>query len=679
MGSFGPRLAVFHEGEANMKRRTASSLLLAVTLTATAAHGQNRGADIDRDGAIDLADLAAFERLLAQQHHRADLNRDGAIDLFDTLEFVRQMEDPGAGVDTTTPKLYLGVAKHWEDTAADGSNPWTNGHNFGPTELNYRWLDQSTLKIRSAKGYKMGTGGQLARADVTAGTSYVLRYGAGTSLTGQDALNAWAAAAITAINDSFADDPLKTTGGRLIQLDNESLMFSGWDWGRFMQGKLYDPPTQYSTISHIGDHTLEFMDWGEAFMDKLRESTAFPNDDFAWYNMPVARDLRRDVIKDPSDTDYEKHHPWTGDAYDVDELPESGNNDIEIIGTFPWWSVDEDLRPLLENADYIDGRLYANSMEDISGGPTKQEQQNAYFNGQMSRHLAIAADLVHTPPYMARVWFHDDRAASTLVSLGYLERFFTEAEDTNVLHTAVDGGRANWECACEIAGKTYGWLWNDLVVQAAYDATYITQQPVSVVTLVSATPDSGVVGTTVSSVSLRGSEFTTNSTVTVSGNGVTVSGQPVLVSSNELEVNLAIASGATLGAYDITVTQGNDSWTVEDAFHVYGSGPSDKAPAPHGFYDSRNALQNCVGPRVMSQGESIDITIAGDHFQDGCTVAISKLNGTGVTLGSVDFVDSRRVVVPVSLTPNATLGDWTIRVTNPDGQFAADWTLTITN
>jgi Bacterial Ig-like domain (group 3)/Bacterial Ig domain len=86
-----------------------------------------------------------------------------------------------------------------------------------------------------------------------------------------------------------------------------------------------------------------------------------------------------------------------------------------------------------------------------------------------------------------------------------------------------------------------------------------------VATLTSVTPNSSTVaqrGTTVP-VTLAGTNFTTGSTVAVSGAGITVSGVTV-VSSTQITANFAISSGTTnTGAHNVTVT--NASGTASNS------------------------------------------------------------------------------------------------------------------
>ncbi len=574
---------------------------------------------------------------------------------------------PGSGGDSGSgPKLYLGIAGHWVDTEANPNVAWSEVYDFGPTAMNYRWLTQGEVRIRAARLYgDPERGRQYAWANVNPRTStYELMY---DRRSGRDALNAWVADAKSAFEIVMDDDPLKDTGGRMIQLDNETLHFLGWYWGRFMQAQGDGPIAQYTNIEDIHAHSAAFIPWGVAFMSELQ--AAYPNDKFAWYNLPVARDSRNVVLhEDPTHRDHNKHHPWTGDAYDRFEFPSAP------VGTFPWWYVDEGLRPLLDQADYVDGRLYA--------GRLNAEQRRPYWNGQMERGLAIAADLAEPKPYMTKIWLGNVYSPTTLQDPAFIRDFFAEAAANFVEHVSADEGRTPFECACELAGQAPDVLWNDLIVRAAYEAGYGGAPVTDQLRLVSTTPDSGKPHRTIE-VRLHGSGFGDGMDVSVSGAGVSVS-RVTALSETDIRATLDISPSASIGPRDITVTQGSESWTLPGAFEVFSL--SKGAPAPRGFMNSGNerrpaSVSSCVGPSRLEQGaRNITVRLAGRHFQNGCTVTAipPKGGGSGVTLGdTTTLLDSNRIEFPVSVSGTAMKGDWTIRVTNPDSQSAQDWKLMI--
>jgi len=82
----------------------------------------------------------------------------------------------------------------------------------------------------------------------------------------------------------------------------------------------------------------------------------------------------------------------------------------------------------------------------------------------------------------------------------------------------------------------------------------------------SVTPDDGLLGSTFD-VSIKGSNFTGTPTVSF-GTGIDVN-SVTLISTNEIQANISISSGAVLGDRDVSVTIGSVTGVGEDLFYVY--------------------------------------------------------------------------------------------------------------
>ena len=82
----------------------------------------------------------------------------------------------------------------------------------------------------------------------------------------------------------------------------------------------------------------------------------------------------------------------------------------------------------------------------------------------------------------------------------------------------------------------------------------------------SVTPNYGLIGQTLT-VSIKGSGFTGTPTVSF-GSGITIN-SVTLISSNEIQANISISSGAVLGWRDVSVTIGSLTGVGEDLFDVY--------------------------------------------------------------------------------------------------------------
>ncbi len=644
-----------------MNRRTASALAPALMLTLAPSVFAQRSADLDRNGALEITDVLEFQELLKAQDRRVDFNRDGSFDVYDYLEF-QQLFMEGEP-DSTTPVLYLGVGGHWSETSSAPTTAWSVGHDFGPTNMSYRWLSQTVLNIRAARHYSTGPSGSaitFAWADVTDSdpANWTLRKRAGgVDLFDDDAFNSWVAQALHNIDtDAFAVDPMSS--GRKIQLDNETLHFLGSYWGRMMQAQpSTEVPLAHATTTLFDEHSTKFIPYGIGFMQALQAE--YPNDEFTWYNLPASRNNSFD-----STGVY-----WDDGYYGLPTMSEP------VKPTDPWGPVDIEFTTglsvgLLDVCDYIDGRVYIGSGSPVDTSTRWKD----YWDGQISRKKAIADDL--GKPFMARIWLEDGRQFNGLKIAAYVKTFFESCDDEGVTEAAVDLGRSHFECACELEGMTYGNLWNSHVVQAAYDGGYITDPPVFQLAAVSLTPDSGERGQSVA-VTLRGSEFVAGTTFTISGSGVT----PTTFSISDdktMTAILPITNSAALGWRNLTVTDGVDSWTLEDAFEVLAV--DGDAPAPTVFIDSNeSSWVNCVGRSSVEEDSTTTIRLAGRHFQNGCDVTFA---GTGVTVNSVTFIDSRRVDVNITVADLGLVAnpvERLISLENPDSQSADNaWTLTIT-
>ncbi len=642
---------------------------IAVLSQASILMAQSGRADLDRDGRVDLFDYMEFERLFNQNHRRADFNGDGTLDPADYLEFQRAFEFPET--DTVTRKLYLGVGNHWVDTVADGSTAWSEAHDFGPTEMNYRWFTQTVLQIRSGASYADGTNKKFAWVDATSTPTLKIKDGS-TELSGQAAYGHWLTKAKAQIDLNLADDPL--SNGRWFQLDNETLHFSGYYWGRFMQARAHIP--EYSSQSAIETHSTAIIPFGKNFINDLRAHSAFGNlDKFGWYNLPAARNSQT------ATTD----SPWRGDAYLPTFVPHPG------AGTFPWWSVDEDLRDLLEESDFIDGRLYA------GGGQVERDgDEDKWWEGQIERGLEIADDITPTGSttagidYMARVWLQDNKTENALKTASYLETFFTEATLGGVVNASVDLGRHQFECGCQIDATTPGQMWNDLVVQAAKDAAYLPNSASKApahVSIVSVTPSSATQGQTNLELTFRGTEFS-SPTVALAGGGTgwTI-GAATDVTSTSFKVVVSVPQIASTGTYDWVVTDGGDSWTLHDWFEVHQN--STDAPAPSGFIGSDGTERSdCMGNHKIETSGVMStylVTLGGRHFDELCTLDYNAaLLPSGVTIGNDTWIDSGRFQFNVTVTAAATATKGSpvkipLTIENPDMQSSQMWTLVIQN
>jgi hypothetical protein len=122
------------------------------------------------------------------------------------------------------------------------------------------------------------------------------------------------------------------------------------------------------------------------------------------------------------------------------------------------------------------------------------------------------------------------------------------------------------------------------------------------------------------------------------------------VDSSHVTANITIASGATLSARDVTVTNPDtQSATCTGCFTVI-------LPAP---------TVTSTSPNSGHRGTTIDVSVIGTNFVSG---AVASFSGTGITVNSTTFVDSSHVTANITITSGATLGARDVTVTNPDTQ-----------
>lgn len=170
-------------------------------------------------------------------------------------------------------------------------------------------------------------------------------------------------------------------------------------------------------------------------------------------------------------------------------------------------------------------------------------------------------------------------------------------------------------------------------------------------TLTSVTPNSGVQGTAVP-VTLVGSNFTTGSTITVSGNGVGV-GNIAFVDSSHLTATFIITPNAGIGARDVTVATAGGSATDTGAFSVLSS-----MPAVTG-----------VSPVNGVRGTAVPVTITGTNF--GGTTGVSAGNGVTVSNIAVNPTGTQ-ITATFTISATAPVSTRDVRVTTPVGTSATN-------
>ena len=203
-------------------------------------------------------------------------------------------------------------------------------------------------------------------------------------------------------------------------------------------------------------------------------------------------------------------------------------------------------------------------------------------------------------------------------------------------------------------------------------------------------PNQGTLGAAVA-VTISGSGFTTGSTLSLSGTGITVS-NVALVSAAQLTATLTIASAATPGSRDVTVTNPNGaSGTLPGGFTVTGAGSVALTLAYNGKLRDRVGQDNTA----LSPDGALDGTLTATlNAPGGRTVTSLRLDsnapGTWDTtsgtlfwaLGVASSFDSPVLNAPGSMAVNFPVADGGSFVLfasdHPNGEFLPGRTLTLT-
>jgi CSLREA domain-containing protein len=193
---------------------------------------------------------------------------------------------------------------------------------------------------------------------------------------------------------------------------------------------------------------------------------------------------------------------------------------------------------------------------------------------------------------------------------------------------------------------------------ASSPSNAVTPTQAGGVTVTSVSPRLGQ-GAANRQVKINGSGFLTGSTVTFSGTGI-VGKSVVVVSSILITTQVSVASNATLGAADVTIT-------------VPGSGAATCAGC---FVVNPGPTVSSVSPSSVARGQAVPVDIVGTTFNTAVTVTIST---TDVTVGPVTRVDATHVRVTLTAASTAVVGARSLTITNTDaGKVTAANVVTIT-
>jgi hypothetical protein len=229
-----------------------------------------------------------------------------------------------------------------------------------------------------------------------------------------------------------------------------------------------------------------------------------------------------------------------------------------------------------------------------------------------------------------------------------------------------DGDKCNFDFGSPLGGSG-GSEFNQVIngdhywIQREYDnSTHAClQRPAAstpaVVTSVS--PTALGQGASNAKVTIKGSNFLSGASVSVSGTGVTVSSLTI-TSATKIAVHFSVASNATPGARDVSVTNPGASAGTCSGCLTINLGP----------------VVTSTLPSSGARGSTETVKVLGANFVNGATVTFNK----GVTVNSTTFVSAGELDINITITATKA-GARTVTVKNPDhgvGTLANGFTVT---
>ncbi len=166
-------------------------------------------------------------------------------------------------------------------------------------------------------------------------------------------------------------------------------------------------------------------------------------------------------------------------------------------------------------------------------------------------------------------------------------------------------------------------------------------------TLTSVLPSTGVLGTSVA-VTLTGANFTTGTTVAVSGTGVGVSAVSV-VNSTTITATLNISATAGIGGHNITVT--NASGTASNAVVFTVQGPT----------------LTTISPTSGVRGTSVNVTFTGTNLTGATWSSANTTSYPNITVSNFTVVNPTTITATLNIASTTTTGTKNLSVTTPIG------------
>jgi subtilase family serine protease len=182
--------------------------------------------------------------------------------------------------------------------------------------------------------------------------------------------------------------------------------------------------------------------------------------------------------------------------------------------------------------------------------------------------------------------------------------------------------------------------------------TFTVAQPTP--TLTSISPSSASLSTN-TPVTLTGTNFVSPATLNIAPSGVTASAVTV-VSSTQITANFSVASSATTGAHNVSVSMSNGT-TGAVSFTVNGTAGGGGSPT-----------LSSISPSVGKAGTTVKVTLTGKNLTGLASIPF-QITGGGITVTSITPVGTSGTALTANfvIAPNATKSVRFVSVKNAAG------------
>ncbi|MBU0460926.1 MAG: hypothetical protein KJ771_09050 [Nanoarchaeota archaeon] len=172
-------------------------------------------------------------------------------------------------------------------------------------------------------------------------------------------------------------------------------------------------------------------------------------------------------------------------------------------------------------------------------------------------------------------------------------------------------------------------------------------------TITSITPAAGGQNATLVA-TLEGANFLASPTVSFNNSGVVVNSQTNDATS--ITMNITISATAAPTWRTVSVTNFDSGVSSKNNFFKVNNGPT--------VTSLTEIASSPAASGTGFTGASGNYYVTGTYFQSGAAASFSP---AGVTVNSVEFVDSAHLKINITVAGGATVGNYSLTITNPDG------------